>query len=188
MSEARKHHSPLSGSYAQALMELAEERKLAPEAVAAELDAVRELVDHDEGIRLYFANPAVGVEERGQVIRRALGGKVSPLVLDFMLLLNQKGRLRLLTQIADAYGELLDQRLGKVEVDLIVAHKLTPAEVEEARRQLSVALKRDAVVHTYVDESIIGGAIIRVGDKLMDASVRSQLQAMKQRMLAARPK
>ena len=86
-----------------------------------------------------------------------------------------------------AYGDLYDERHGKVEVDVIVPQKLTPDELERIRRQVGAALKKDAVVHPYVDESLIGGMVLRVGDRLIDGSVKGQLAAMKKQMLARRP-
>ena len=77
---------------------------------------------------------------------------------------------------------------ASAEVALQVAQKLDASQLEAARRQISQALGRDAVLHQYVDENIIGGAIIRVGDKLIDASVRYQLAAMKKQLLESAPK
>src|SRR5262245_409316 len=116
------HYSAASFAYARALLELAEERKQSLQAIGQELSDVGEIVKKNEAIRLYFADPAIGAEERGRVIERAFKGKASPLVYDFLRLLNQKGRLNMLGEIVNAYGELLDEKLGKVEVDLIVAH------------------------------------------------------------------
>jgi F-type H+-transporting ATPase subunit delta len=100
----------------------------------------------------------------------------------------EKHRLGSLPAISAAYDELLDKQLGKVEVDVIVAQRLTPDALETVRRRVSAALKRDAVVHPYVDESIIGGMILRVQDQLIDGSIRTQLKTIRQRMIAARPK
>jgi F-type H+-transporting ATPase subunit delta len=88
-------------------------------------------------------------------------------------------------EIARAYDELLDERLGKIEVDVTVAQRLGPDQLEQVRRSVSAALKKDAVVHQYVDESIIGGLVLRVQDRLIDASVRAQLEGMRRRMLGA---
>jgi F-type H+-transporting ATPase subunit delta len=99
--------------------------------------------------------------------------------------LNQKNRLGSLKELADAYDALLRQQQGKIEVDVTVAHKLTSEQLEEVRKQVSAALKKEAIVHQYVDDSIIGGLVLRVQDKLIDASVKSQLAAMKHQLLAA---
>jgi F-type H+-transporting ATPase subunit delta len=113
---------------------------------------------------------------------------VSTLLANFLGVVNRKGRLRLLRQIASAYQELLEEQLGKIEVDVIVAEKLSADQIEQVRGRVSAALKRDAVVHQYVDPAIIGGLVIRVEDRLLDASVRAQLRAIRRQLLAARPR
>jgi F-type H+-transporting ATPase subunit delta len=183
----RTHYSPVAQSYARALLELADEQNSA-EQIGRELNDLRDVVEADEAFRLYLADPSISAEQRGGVLDRALKGKIAPLLYDFLRVLNHKGRLRLLTQIAGAYQELLDQKLGKVEVDLIVAQKLDQSQLDEARKRISAALKRDAVVHVYVDDKVIGGAVLRVGDKLIDASVKYQLQLMKEKLLAQAPR
>src|SRR4051794_7879015 len=166
------HYSLAAVSYAQALLELAEEQKLPLESVGQELESLRELVETDDTFRLYLADPSINSVARWAVLKRVFDGKLSTVVLHFLGVLNDKGRLGRLAEIAHAYDDLLDQKLGKVEVDLIVAQKLSPEQLEEAKRSISSALKREAVVHTYVDDSIIGGLVLRVGDKLIDASVK----------------
>ena len=107
---------------------------------------------------------------------------------NFLGLLNSKGRLGLLREIIDEYDDLLEAQLGNVEVDFTVAQKLTPEQLETARQRVSSAIGRNAVIHQYVDESIIGGLVLRVQDKLIDASVRQQLESMKRQLLAAATK
>ena len=181
------HYSQAALSYARALMQLADEQKLPVEQIGEDLSGLRELVDSDQTFRLYLADPGISAAERWQVLKRVFDGKLSPIVLRVLGVLNDKGRLRLLREVTEAYGELLDERLGKVEVDLIVAQRLAPEQLAEARQRVSAALGREAVVHTYVDENIIGGIVLRVGDKLIDASVRHQLQALRERLLARAP-
>ena len=77
--------------------------------------------------------------------------------------------------------------LGTVEVDLTVARRLMTDELERVRQRLATAMAASRA-HQYVDESIIGGMVLRVQDRLIDASVRYQLQAMKDRLIAAAPK
>ncbi|CAN5460398.1 F0F1 ATP synthase subunit delta [soil metagenome] len=182
------HYSMTALSYAKALLELAEEQKSPLEAISADLDGLRELVASSAPFRQYLSNPSISIESRWAVLNKAIGGRISPLLLQFMGVLNEKNRLALLTQIADAFDAILDEKLGKVEVDLIVAHKLSPDELNDATQRITQALKREAVVHPYVDESIIGGIILRVGDKLIDASVKNQLNTIKEKLLAAKPK
>jgi F-type H+-transporting ATPase subunit delta len=187
MAKQPTHASVAALTYAQSLLELANEQKQA-ESIGQELAALRQLVDENPSFREVLTNPAISIEERSKLLSNLFRGKASPLVFNTLGVLNEKNRLGLVSQIAQGYDDLLDEQLGKVEVDITVARKLSPEQLENARRQIGAALKRDAVIHQYVDENVIGGAVLRVGDKLIDASVRYQLHAMKEQLLAAAPK
>jgi F-type H+-transporting ATPase subunit delta len=181
------HASPLAVSYAQSVLDLANEKGQA-EAVGEELTALKQIVDENPSFREVLTNPSISHEDRSQLLDRIFRNKISPLLFNTLGVLNQHGRLGLLDQMASAYDELIDEQLGKVEVDLTVAQRLTPDQLDQARQRISAAIGRDAVLHQYVDENIIGGVVIRVGDKLIDASVKQQLAAIRQQLLAAAPK
>ena len=181
------HASPTALAYAQSVLDLANEQKQG-ESIGQELNQLRQIVDENPSFREVLTNPSISTAEREKLLEAIFRGKVSPLVFNTLGVLNQKNRLGLISQIAQGYSDLLDEQLGKVEVDLTVSQKLSPEQLEQARQQISHTLGRDAIVHQYVDESVLGGMIVRVGDKLIDASVRYQLHAMKEQMLAAAPK
>lgn len=179
--------SAFAGAYAASLLELATESKQA-EQIGQELAALKQIVTENRTFQLFLSDPGISSNERGEAIKRIFGGKVSPLLSNFLGVLNEKNRIGSLTEIADTYDQLLSEQLGKIEVDVTVAAKLSPEQLEQVRKKVSTALKKDAIIHQYVDESIIGGLVLRVEDKLIDASVKSQLREMKQQLLSAKSK
>jgi len=181
------HNSPTAVVYAQSLLELANEQKQA-EAIGQELAGIGEIIDQNPTFSQFLIDPAISEDERAKLIQNVFGGRVSKLLMNFLGVLNVKGRTGLLGQIASAYQDLLDEQLGKIEVDVTVAQKLTPEQLETVRQKVSQALGKEAIVHQYIDESIIGGLVLRVQDQLIDASVKYQLEAMRSQLLAARPK
>ena len=87
-------------------------------------------------------------------------------------------------------GALLASAMAIVPVSSVVAQD-KPAndqQLEEVRKKVSAALKKDAVMHQYVDEKIIGGLVLRVQDRLLDGSVKAQLDALHRQMLMAKAK
>ena len=176
-----EHHSTLARTYAQSLLELAEERGEL-EAVSNDAGAFGEVLEENETFVHFLKDPGISEQERQGVLDSALGG-ANGIFKNFMSLLNTRGRLGELQEILDAFEYLLDQKLGKVEVDVTVAHELSDDELENVRLRVSKAMGKEAVIHQYVDEAIIGGLVLNVGDKVIDASVRRQLQAMKERLL-----
>jgi F-type H+-transporting ATPase subunit delta len=181
------HASPLAVSYAQSILQLANESQQA-EGISEELDRLATIIEENPSFREVLTNPSISHDERQQLLDRIFRGKISTLLFNTLGVLNQKNRLGLIEQIAQAYDDLLQQQLGKVEVDLTVAQKLDADQLEQARQRIGQAIGRDPVIYQYVDEDIIGGMIIRVGDKLIDASVRNQLAAMRDQLLASAPK
>ncbi len=181
-----KHNSIEALAWAKSVLELANEKGEA-QVIGTELDALAGIVRSNETFEEYLRDPGISEAERAQMLEKVFNHRVFPLVKNFLGVLNNRNRLKLLPAIADAFDDLLDAQLGKVEVDVTVAQKLSSAELEQVKKKVSAALKKDAVIHQYVDDSIIGGLVLRIGDQLIDASVKSQLQSMKEKLLAIRP-
>jgi F-type H+-transporting ATPase subunit delta len=179
--------NPIAATYAKPLLQLATERNVAAQ-VGEELEQIAELVRQNKTFGLYLGDPGIGHDERNKTLHRVFDGKVSPLLTNFLGVLNHRDKLRYIGVIAKAYAELLEEQLGNIEVDVTTAAKLSPEQLETVRSKVSKALGKNAIVHQYVDESILGGLVVRVEDKLIDASVRYQLQAMKEQLLAAAPR
>lgn len=181
------HYSSTAQAYARSLMEIAAETG-AEASVGADLATIRQLMIDTPTFGLYLADPAVSADERGGKIKTIFGGRVSPLLLNTIGLMNRQGKLKELPSLCGAYRDLLEQKQGKIEVDVTVATRLTDGELEDVRQRVGTAMKKTAVVRQHVDESIIGGLILKVGDKLIDGSVKSQLNQLKQNLLLSRSK
>jgi F-type H+-transporting ATPase subunit delta len=176
----------ISISYARALIELATAQHQAQQ-VGEEIAAIRQVLDSDPSFGAFLSDPAIGRSVRSASLDRIFAGSASQLVMNFLRVLDRNGRLDHLSEIAAAFADLLDEQLGNVEIELTVAQQLNVDELERVRQQIGAALNRNAIVHQTVDDAIIGGMIVRVKDRMIDASVRYQLKAMKEKLLAAAP-
>jgi F-type H+-transporting ATPase subunit delta len=174
----------MAAVFARSVLELAQgQNQLEP--VAQELRGLKQVIEADPVFAEFFGNPSIGREERAKIVEQVLGSQVSPLVRNFLRVANERDALRFLPAISEQYDEMLDELMGKVEVDVTVAQRLSAEQLEGVRQRVGQAIQKDAVVHQYVDESIIGGMVLRIGDKVIDGSVKAQLEAMRQRLLAA---
>ena len=181
---SKEHTSPFANAFAEALLDLAGDGQA--DAIGQELAELRKLVAENDTFKQYLADPSIGHETKGATVVKALSGQVSPLMSKFLGVVNLKGRLVDLAHIAEAYQQLLDAKHGRIDVDVTVATKLTDEVLGQVQQAVSKALGKTAVLHETIDESIIGGMIVRVEDKLIDASVKSQLAAMKRELLTQR--
>lgn len=172
--------------YAQSLLELAEaaggDAKIAE--IGEELAAVLEVVNGDAMIAEFLRSPIVERKKRGTSLRTVLDGRVSDLLLRFLLVLNDKGRLGRIDDVAAAFDELLNQRFGKVEVDVYtVDGRLDDAQLSLLAEKVRTRLGKEPVFHQYADASLIGGLVLRVGDQLIDGSVRGRLRGLREAIL-----
>jgi len=183
MAQKTKHNSPLALTYAQSLLDLEWEKNQAVD-IGKELEGLSAIFDAQPAFAEYLADPGISQEERAASIDKIFRGRVSELVLSFLGVLNLHSRLRLIENTFAAYGDLLDDRLGNVEVDVTTAQRLSAEELDQVRQRVGRAIGKNAIVHQYVDDGIIGGLVIRVGDRVIDASVKQQLMSLRDRLLS----
>jgi F-type H+-transporting ATPase subunit delta len=178
-------HDIVARRYAQALIEVAAEFS-AVEAIGQDLHRLSSLLDAHGGIlREALSSPVFTAEERSGVLE-ALMPRMSlhPLTANLMRLANEKGRLRALPAIAEAYGELADLAAGRQRVEVITAEPMSPQVEAEVRAALERSTGKIVRLSTKVDASLIGGMVAKVGGTVYDSSIRNRLEQLKSSLFA----
>lgn len=169
--------------YARALFAVALEQSdaQAKEKYGADLASLAKLLENAPELIKIFRNPIFGVEEKRGVILKVLE-KMSPtpMIKNFCLLLADKNRLAFLPEINAVYGALLDSAQGVLRGKLITAVKLTDTVQKNVVNKLEKESGQKIVLDYEVDRDIIGGLMLKIGDKVLDASIRAQLQILKE--------
>ena len=168
--------------YARAVFELAA-GNASLDAWTTGLDAIAEFTSEADIKRVLEAT-RVPQETKMQLIGAGLGDQPK-LVQNLARLLVRKGRTFLAPDIARAFRELVDAQKG---VEHAVAHTavpLTPAETATLQLTLRERTGKDVVLETAVDPSLLGGVVVQIGDKLIDASTRARLQALRESLVGA---
>jgi F-type H+-transporting ATPase subunit delta len=119
-----------------------------------------------------------------QMVDRALAG-VDPLVLNLARLLLRRNRTSLGPDIAQAFQELVDESKGISHATVTSAVPLSEADERAVAQRLREITRGEVTLQTEVDESILGGLVVRIGDRLIDGSTKSQLLALKRRLAGA---
>ncbi|HEX7009626.1 MAG TPA: ATP synthase F1 subunit delta [Phycisphaeraceae bacterium] len=171
-------------AYAQALFETAQQANRLDE-VTAEVEQLAELLSAQPDLWRLLSTRALPASERAGVIQRLFQGRVSDLLYRFLQVINHKDRLPSLQRILQAFSDLVAQHRGVVEVDAYVAQPMEPAQLQRLTQALSQTLGKQVVLHPYTDPDLIGGIKIRIGDRLIDASVATQLKRLKARLVEA---
>jgi F-type H+-transporting ATPase subunit delta len=170
--------SGLADRYAAALFDLADERK-ALDAVAGDLASLRAMVRDSADLRRLIRSPVLSRDEQGKGIS-ALADKaqISPLTRNFLGLLAQNRRLFALPEMIESYLRRLAERRGEVTAHVVTAQALSPQQSEAINEQLRKAVGRKVAVDVEIDPTLLGGLVVRVGSRMVDASLRSKLNRL----------
>lgn len=169
--------------YAKALFAVAQEQpgQAALVQYGGDLTRLADLLENAPELMKIFRNPIFSVEEKRGVILGVLE-KTAPsaMVRNFCLLLADKDRLAFLPEISASYGMLLDAEQGVLRGELVTAVKLSDAMQKNVVSKLEKESGRKVVLDYEVDPDIIGGLMLKIGGKVLDASIRAQLQILKE--------
>lgn len=168
--------------YAQAAFSIAAEQG----AIAqwrADLEDIAAVLAESE-MAPVFANTRVPVDQRVAMVERVLD--IRPLALNLARLLVLKGRAPEARAVATAFGKMADASEGIEHATVTTAVQLTAGQLTAVEAQLSAAVGKRVQATASVDPAIVGGIVARVGDKLLDGSVRTRLRQMRRELMGVR--
>lgn len=168
--------------YAEAAFGLASASQT-QDAWASDLDRLAVLLDVPEAEKA-LTSPAVPPAQKLAVVDAEAPGLPQP-VRNLVQLLLHRDRLELLPDIARAYRELLNRQRGIVTAQVTTAVPLDDAERQALTQRLAAYVGKQVEVEAQVDPAIMGGVVARVGDLLLDGSVRGRLEALRQRLVTS---
>ena len=170
--------------YAQAVFQLAVEH----DDLERWLDDLTILADSVTNSQFldFMAQPRVPTPTKLEVIRESLGDSVSRLALNLISLLATRNIPQILPEIADQYQELLDSHQGIERAEVVSALPLTDAQHQRAVALLEGISGHEVRLSARVEPALIGGMVMRIGDRVVDGSTRAKLQAMRRELAGRR--
>ena len=132
----------------------------------------------DKDLVSFLENPKVSLESKSDMLQRLLHGIV-PTAMNLAHLLVAKKRLSIVPSLVTEYRRLVNAAQGVVEADVITAIPITDEEAERIGKDLAGITGKTVMLGATVDHEIMGGLVVRLGDKLMDGSVRTRLQELR---------
>jgi F-type H+-transporting ATPase subunit delta len=166
--------------YAKALLLIGKEDGQA-EHYRVELEGVAELMAKEKGLEQAIINPLYDADGRRKVLAAVIEKlELSKVVSSFLLLLFDKGRFGFLATINEFYQKLADELKGVARASLVAATSLSDDTVEKIRLALSQKTGKDIILDVAQDPSLIGGIVTKIGDLVLDGSIKTQLLNMRE--------
>jgi len=175
--------NPAAKRYAEAIFQLAKEQGRLEEW-AQNLEIIAQAMGQPDVARP-LEDARLPTEVKIRIVEEAMSG-LDGLALNLAKLLVLKGRPSLAPDIARVYREMVEREKGVIHVRVLTAIPLTRDEQKGLKQRLEEALRRSVVLEVAVDEEIVGGIVLQIGDRVIDASTRAQLEALRRHLAEAR--
>jgi F-type H+-transporting ATPase subunit delta len=171
-------NSILSRRYAKAIFDLSAEKKALDE-VEKDLRTVQGVLEESSKLREVVQNPVISRDEQRAAMSFLLKKmQVGDLVQRFVLVLINNGRLNVLGEAVNSYFELLKLHRGEVDAEVISAVALNAKHIKEIEKNLSASLNKKVLVNSKIDQEILGGVVIKIGSRMLDASISGGLEKL----------
>ena len=177
--------NPVARVYAEALFGISEGAGTTEETLG-ELEGFVALVNEAPDVAEFLASPVLEPAAKVAHLKKALTGKVSDIVADFICLLTEKRRSQALPAIAQAFRSMADEKAGRTRVSVQSATGLPDSLRAEIESLLRTGLDREIVLEEEVEPALMGGAVITIGDKVYDGSVRNRLRQFRRKITRSR--
>jgi F-type H+-transporting ATPase subunit delta len=162
--------------YAQAVFEIAQEANQIDQWLS-DLEIVSETLQEPR-VQRFFENPDIPFKKKQAVLADSLH-TINPLALNLLYVLTQRGRIKLLGDITKEYRAMVNDLRGVEFADVITAIPLDKAQTERITQQLETMTGKKITLRQQVDPAIVGGLVTRVGDKMIDGSLKTRLESLK---------
>ncbi len=182
MSEPASISASIAARYATAVFELSQDADALP-ALEADIEALDGALKDSAEFRDLISSPVYGRDEQaGAVAALAPGLGLSATMANALRLMAGKRRLFVLPQMVVALRTMIAEAKGEVTADVTAAQALTKAQADKLVKTLSASVGKTVKLNMAVDESLIGGLVVKVGSKMIDTSIRSKLAQLQNAM------
>jgi F-type H+-transporting ATPase subunit delta len=182
VSEPASISTGIAARYATAIFELAKEDK-SLDALESDVASLGAALAESADFRDLIASPVYSRDQQGQAVR-AIAEKagLSKIVTNTLGLMASKRRLFVLPQLVTVLKALIAEEKGEVTAEVTAARALTDAQEAKLAETLKARVGKDVKINLAVDESLIGGLVVKVGSRMIDTSIRSKLAALQNSM------
>jgi F-type H+-transporting ATPase subunit delta len=173
---------PLVEAYAEALFQVAQAEEMT-DRVEEELTLLQKTLDSNADLREFLSNPQLSADGKKDVFLKIFGSGLSPVTLHWLDMVVDRGRQRRLPLIIEAFFVLTQDAREKVTAEIITSVPLSEELSKRLEAELSKVTKKRVFLKAVVDDSILGGVIVKLADKVIDGSVRGRLEEVKKEMI-----
>ena len=172
----------IARNYAGALFELAQ-RHEGLEAFAAGVDTVVGLLDKNPSFKAFLETPRIADRDKKKLLKKVFGDVLPRSFLNFLQVMVDKRRQRILGLVGEEFHALLDDHMGRTHVTVTVAREMDAGTVEDLSEKLSALLGKEAIPHFRVKPEVLGGVHLKTGDTVYDGTLRRRIKQLRRQLV-----
>ena len=167
--------------YGQALFDLASEKNMLDQ-LERELTDVMQVIEESHELKKVVEHQLMSAELKQEIFRKVYSDRISPTAMNFLLLIVHKRREMALKQIVSQFLNLANEARGIVKAQVKSAVELSSDQLEKLRESLVKTTGRNILLEVTIDEKLIGGLVVRIGDRIIDGSISTKLNMLEKHL------
>lgn len=166
----------IADRYANALIEIAKEAKLTFDKITSDLETIHSILQQSPDLNEFLTNPIVSNEDKKEIINKVFSNEIDILIVNFLKVLVDKDRFLSFNEIIDSYNKSLDNINNIKRVEVTSAVEMTADSKARLKNKLETKLKANVILDLNINTSIIAGLVIKIGDNVIDMSLKNKLE------------
>ena len=171
----------IADRYAQALFEVGEETQTTSE-LYQELKQLVKILNENKDLYNFLKSPLIGREDKKNVMKNIFENQLSKNMNNFLKIVIDKDRMSAIGNIQESYKNLLNDKNNILEGTVITAVALNEKEIKDLEKNLSTKYNKNVTLTNVVDETILGGVLVKLGNEEIDGTVKTRLSKMKKQL------
>ena len=171
----------IADRYAQALFEVGEETQTTSE-LYQELKQLVDILNENKDLYNFLKSPLIGREDKKNVMKNIFEDQLSKNMNNFLKIVIDKDRMSAIVNIQESYKNLLNDKNNILEGTAITAVSLNEKEIKDLEKNLSTKYNKNVTLTNVVDETILGGVLVKLGNEEIDGTIRTRLSRMKKQL------
>ena len=171
----------IADRYAQALFEVGEETQTTSE-LYQELKQLVDILNENKDLYNFLKSPLIGREDKKNVMKNIFENQLSKNMNNFLKIVIDKDRMSAIVNIQESYKNLLNDKNNILEGTAITAVSLNEKEIKDLEKNLSTKYNKNVTLTNVVDETILGGVLVKLGNEEIDGTIRTRLSKMKKQL------
>lgn len=169
-------NSIVADRYSNALVRLVQEGRISYEKISEDLVNIKETLSKSKDLAEFLENPIISADDKKEIINRIFSSEVDALILNFLKVLIDKNRFITFYEIYESYSKTVDSIKNISRVNVVSAVQIPDDAKARLKEKLEYKLKKSVILDLDIDSNIIAGLIIKIGDDVIDMSLKHKLE------------